>query len=92
MGWQRIERLRNLRLPAHLRLAKDLSSGLQIFAAIKEHGTHDELVAHDGLVVVDMGSAVGAVVAVDRLACRWKGKAVSQMQVRVVGDVRVHEG
>lgn len=68
MRRQRVECLRNLRLPAHLGLPEDLSARLQVLAAIEEDGTDDELVAHDGLVVVDVARAVGAIVAVYRLA------------------------
>ena len=81
--WQCVERLRNLRLPAHLGLAEDLSSRLQVLASVEEDGTDDDLIAHDGLVVVDMGGAIGAVVAVDRLACWWKGKVSAMCGLRL---------
>jgi len=60
--------MRNLLLPVHLRLAVDLSVGFPVLASVEEDGADDDFRAHDGLVVVDMGGAVGAVVAVDGVA------------------------
>ncbi len=43
-------------------------------AAVEEDGAHDDLVAHDGLVVVDVRGAVGAVVAAYCFSCFfWRG-------------------
>jgi len=66
---QRLESLGNLWLPAHLGLAEDLRRRLELLPAVQQHGADDDLVAHDGLVVVDVRGAVGAVVAIDGLAC-----------------------
>ena len=43
----------DLRLPAHLSLAEDLSRGLELHAAVEEDGAdNDGVRAHDLLVVV----------------------------------------
>ena len=61
--------MRQLRLPPQPILAEDLSGNGPLLAAVEESGADDDLVvAHDGLVVVDVGGAVGAVVAVDWVA------------------------
>lgn len=57
--------MRNLRLPGQPILAVDLGRDLEAFAALQQAGPHDNLVAQDGLVVVDVGGAVRAIVAVD---------------------------
>lgn len=69
--WQRLKGVRNLLLPRHLGLAVNLRAGLEVLAlAAEEHGARNDGVgAHDLLVVVDVGRAVGAVVAVHGLAC-----------------------
>jgi hypothetical protein len=54
-------------LPVHLGLAINLRGRTPRFATVEENGADNDLRAHDGLVVVDMGGAVGAVIAVDRL-------------------------
>ena len=59
----------NLRLPRHLSLAPDLGSRLPLLRAVEEDGSDHELGAHDSLMVVDVGGAVGAIVAIDILAC-----------------------
>jgi len=41
-------------------------------AAVEEDGAHDDLVAHDGLVVVDVRGAVGAVVAAYCFSCFFR--------------------
>ena len=47
----------------HLRLAIDLSSGLELLAIVKENGPDDDGVrAHDLLMVIDVRRAVWAVV------------------------------
>jgi len=66
---QSLKSLRDLRLPAHLGLAEDLSRRFEVMAAVEEDGAHDDLVAHDGLVVVDVRGAVGAVVAAYCFSC-----------------------
>ena len=59
------ESLRKLGLPAQPILAEDLRIDLELLPALQQGGPNDNLVAHDGLVVVKVGSAVGTVVAVD---------------------------
>ena len=61
--------MRNLLLPRQSILAVNLCGRLQILAALEQGGADDDLGAEDGLVVVGVGGAVGAVVAVDVLAC-----------------------
>ena len=61
--------MRDLGLPLQPILAEDLGRDLEILAALEQAGTDDDLVAQDGLVVVDVGGAVGAVVTVDVFAC-----------------------
>lgn len=63
--------MRHLGLPGEAILAEDLSRDLEVLGALQQAGADDDLVAQDGLVVVDVGGAVGAVVAVDVLA--WWG-------------------
>ena len=59
----------NLLLPRHADLPIDLSTELQVLSIVEQDGANDVLViAHDGLVVVDVGGAVAAVVAVDWFA------------------------
>ena len=62
-----LERVRDLRLPSQPVLTVDLYSDLEALGALQQAGSHDNVVAHDGLVVVRVGGAVGAVVAVDRI-------------------------
>ena len=61
---------RNLRLPLVLGFPVDLGRGLEAERApdIEQADAGDGLVAQHGLVVVDVGRAVGAVVAIDGLA------------------------
>jgi hypothetical protein len=67
--WHRIKSLRTLRLPRHLGLPVNLSQRLEVLPAIDQHSPQDDRIgAHDLLVVVGVGSAVGAIVAVDGLA------------------------
>ena len=61
--------MRDLRLPFQTVFTVDLGCDLEVFGALQQAGSHDNVVAHDGLVVVGMGSAVGAVVAVDGVSC-----------------------
>lgn len=67
---QSLEGLRNLLLPLQLGLAIDFGADVEILAAFRQQGgTEDDGVwAHDLLMVVDVGGAVWAIVAVDRLA------------------------
>ena len=69
-----LESLRNLRLPAQSILAKDLRCNGKFFRALQQTGSYNDVVAEDGLVVVDVSGAVGTVVAVDRVA--WRGLSV----------------
>ena len=66
-----LESLRNLRLPAQPVLPKDLRRSGEFLRSLKQAGSHNDLVAEDGLVVVYVGGAVGTVVAVDGVA--WRG-------------------
>lgn len=61
--------MRHLGLPAQAVLSKDLRLDGEGGAALQEGGADDDLGAQDGLVVVDVRGAVGAVVAVYGLAC-----------------------
>ena len=63
-----LESLRKLWLPAQPILPKDLGRNGEFLRALKQAGSHDDLVAEYGLVVVCVGSAVGTVVAVDVVA------------------------
>jgi len=61
--------MRNLRLPAQPILPENLRRHLEMVASFQQAGADDDLVAQDGLVVVEVRGAVGAVVAVYGLAC-----------------------
>lgn len=65
----------NLFLPAHLGLSVDLSSRLKLLALLteKDGSGNDSIISHDGLVVVHVGGAARAVVAVYCFAC-WRRK------------------
>lgn len=67
---QRLKSLRNLRLQVHLRLPKNLRSHLKFLPPLfNQPGPDDNRVrSHDFLVVVNVGRAVRAVVAVDGFA------------------------
>lgn len=65
------ESMRQLRLPSQTVFSEDLSAELEVLGALQEGGAHDDFVAHDGLVVVGVGGAVRAVVAVDVVS--WGG-------------------
>ena len=56
-------------LPAQPVLAEDLGSDWELLAALEQASADNDLGAENGLVVVDVGGAVGAVVAVYWLAC-----------------------
>lgn len=56
--------MRELRLPAQAILAEDLGRDGELGAALQQGGADDDLVAQDGLVVVEVRGAVWAVVAV----------------------------
>ena len=66
--------MRELGLPAQTVLAEDLGGDGEGLGAVEEGGADDDLGAEDGLVVVDVGGAVGAVVAVYWVA--WWGGGV----------------
>lgn len=59
-------------MPLQPILAKDLRMHAKVLAALEQTGADDDFVAEDGLVVVDVRGAVGAVVAVYVFAC-WGG-------------------
>lgn len=59
----------NLILPRPTILSIDLSRDLEVLAALQEARANDNLIAQHGLLVVDVGGAVGAVVAIDRFPC-----------------------
>lgn len=59
---------RHRRLPVVPILGIDLSRGLPVLGALEQRGADHVLGRVDGLVVVDVGGAVGAVVAVHRVA------------------------
>lgn len=62
--------MRNLLLPSHFCLSVDLSSRLKLLSILSQQNStsNDGVVTHDGLVVIYVGSAAGAIVAVDGLA------------------------
>lgn len=62
--------VRHLRLPGQTILAEDLRRDLEVLGALQQAGADNDLVAQDGLMVVHVGGAVGAVVAMDGLAWR----------------------
>ena len=61
--------MRDLGLPAQPVLPEDLRLDGEGAAALEQARADDDLGPEDGLVVVDVGGAVGAVVAVHGLAC-----------------------
>lgn len=62
-------------LPREAILAVQLSRNLEVTVAVKEDCAHNDFVrSHGCLVVVGVGSAVGAVVAVYCVACTVKKK------------------
>lgn len=60
--------MRELRLPAQPILAEDLGRDGELAAALEQARADDDFGPQDGLVVVDVRGAVGAVVAVYRFA------------------------
>ena len=68
LRWSR-EGHSQLWLPAQPILAEDLSNDWELLAALEQASADNDLGAENGLVVVDVGGAVGAVVAVYWLAC-----------------------
>jgi len=74
----------HLRLPGETILAEDLRSDLEILGALEQAGTDHDLVTEDGLVVVHVGGAIGAVVAVDRLA--WEEVSELLGQADMAGE------
>lgn len=63
-----LESLGQLRLPAQPILPEDLRRDLEVVASLQQARADDDLVAQDGLVVINVRGAVGAVVAIHRLA------------------------
>ena len=78
--------MRHLGLPAETILAEDLDGDGELFGTFQQGGTDDDLVTCDGLVVVNVGGAVGAVIAVYGLAC---GMISMIPRIRKVVDVGV---
>lgn len=60
--------IRNLGLPLQVILSIDLRGDRPLLGALERRGADDVLWAHHGLVVVDVGGAGWAEVAVDRVA------------------------
>lgn len=54
-------------------LAENLGRDGELLAALEQARADDDLGSQHRLVVVDVRGAVGAVVAVYRLACVWEG-------------------
>lgn len=63
-----MEGMSNLSNPWKPVLAINLSSWLPVLAVVKEDGVNDELVSHDCLVMVDVGTTVRAEVADRRIS------------------------
>lgn len=61
--------LRNLWLPVQLVLAENLRRNRELLAPLQKSGADNDLVAQDGLVVVDVRGAVGTVVAIYGVSC-----------------------
>ncbi len=61
---------RNLRLPVQLVLAIELGYDRKLFITFQKDRADDNLVTENGLVVVEVRGAVGAIVAVDGFALR----------------------
>ena len=75
-----LECLRNLRLPAQPVLPKDFRRNGEFLRALQQTGSYDDLIAEDGLVVVNVGGAVGTIVAMDGVAWR-RGLSVEGIDV-----------
>lgn len=73
LRWSR-EGLSQLWLPAQPILAEDLSNYWELLAALEQASADNDLGAENSLVVVDVGGAVGAVVAVYWLALGGEGR------------------
>lgn len=85
-GRQSLEGGGDLLLPSQLGLAEDLGGRLEALALVQETSAQDDLVvAKSSLVVVGVGGAVGAVVAVHRLA-RLAGVGVGLEVVAAGGE------
>ncbi len=74
------KRLRNLRLPRQPILSVNLRRDRERLAALEEARADDDLGSQDRLVVVDVGGAVGAVVAVYWFACFREGSRVESVE------------
>ena len=70
----------HLGLPGQTILAKDLGRDGELLVAFQQGGADDDLIAEDGLVVVDVRGAVGAVVAVYGIACGWSARFLSRLE------------
>ena len=68
LRWRRLKRRRQLRLESGTLLAVDLSREIELQAAVQQARAHDVDAIVDCLVVVRVGGAFGAVVAVGRFA------------------------
>ena len=82
----------DLGLPLQAVLAEDLSLDGELAATVEQTGADDDLVAENGLVVVQVRGAVGAVIAVDWLACvgERKGSTLGSALLRV-GSIAIPE-
>lgn len=75
-GVKRMSAINGL-LPQEAILDVQLSRNLEVTVAVKEDGAHNDFVrSHGCLVVVGVGSAVGAVVAVYCVACTVPQKKI----------------
>ena len=75
-----LESLRKLQLPARPILPKDLRRNKEFLRTLKQAGSHNDLVAEYGLVIVCVGSADGIVVAVDGVACKYVSLRVCALE------------
>ena len=67
---QSLKCVRNLLLPGQSRLAVNLGSRLEILPLLEQDCADYDFVAHDGLMVVNVGRTVWAIVAVYCFSCR----------------------
>jgi hypothetical protein len=68
--WESLKCLSYLLLPWQTSLFIDLSTWVDLLSIVEEDDADNNLVAHDSLVAIHMGCAVGPVVAVYSLV--WK--------------------
>lgn len=65
--------------PTQLSLCKDLARGRHLGSTVQQKGPQNDLVWHDGLVVVDVAAAAGAEVAIYGFTCSRKEENVSHV-------------